>query len=232
MQLSKRLAAVANLITPGNRVADVGTDHGYIPIYLLNTKKSPHVIAMDINEGPLKRAKENIANHQLEKNIEIRLSDGLHALAPNEVDTVVIAGMGGNLVMRILSEGAAVLKTVEELILQPQSEIAKVRHFLQEQGYEIVCEEMVCEDEKFYPMMRVVLGKMAMTKEIEFIYGPRLLKEKNLVLKQYLTKERQTFASILEKLKQSKSDNVDERVAEIEQEMRQNALAREAYENK
>ena len=121
MQLSKRLLAVSEMVTSNSRLADIGTDHGYIPIYLIENKRVPRAIAMDVNKGPLNRAKENIEHHGLENYIETRLSDGAAALHSGEVDAVVIAGMGGGLVMKILTEGSGVLKSVKELILDRKS---------------------------------------------------------------------------------------------------------------
>ena len=106
MELSKRLQAVADLVTAGCRVADVGTDHAYIPIALVQEGRIPGAVAMDVNTGPLERARLHVAENRLEEKIELRLSDGLAALSPGEADSVVIAGMGGGLVIRILTEGA------------------------------------------------------------------------------------------------------------------------------
>ena len=105
MQLSKRLQAVADLVTPGSRLADVGTDHGYVPIWLYEQGIIPSAIAMDLREGPLNRAKENIAVHDLSDGITVRLSDGLEKLLSGEADSIVIAGMGGMLVKKILFPG-------------------------------------------------------------------------------------------------------------------------------
>lgn len=105
MQLSERLRAVAALVMSGGTVADIGTDHAYIPIYLIQTDAVSRAIAMDVNPGPLSRAREHIAQYGLESEIETRLSDGLAALRPGEADSVVIAGMGGALMRRILEEG-------------------------------------------------------------------------------------------------------------------------------
>ena len=135
----------AALVTQGYTLADVGTDHGYIPIYLLQQKKIPAAIAMDINEGPLERAKEHIALYGLQAYIQTRLSDGVAALKPGEVEAVLIAGMGGGLVMHILKDGEKVCQSAKELILQPQSEIERVREFLREKGYTILAEDMVYE---------------------------------------------------------------------------------------
>lgn len=156
LQLSHRMRAVAGLVGSGGSLADVGTDHGYIPVYLVKQGRIRHVIAADINEGPLARAREHILAYHLEDQIETRLSDGLREIRPGEVQSVVIAGMGGPLMVRILSDGQKVLEFCEELVLQPQSHIREVRSWLWEHGWQITAEDLVLEDEKFYPMMRVV----------------------------------------------------------------------------
>ena len=109
MQLSKRLSAVAEFVTPGGCLVDVGTDHGYVPIALLEQQKISSAIAMDVNRGPLERAREHIAQYNMGDYIETRLSDGLHALRAGEGDSLLIAGMGGGLTVRILSEGEPLL---------------------------------------------------------------------------------------------------------------------------
>ena len=127
MELSKRLQAVADLVTEGASVADIGTDHGYIPIYLIEHHIAEKVIALDINRGPLERARMHIVGHGLKEKIETRLSDGLEKVLPGEVDTMIAAGMGGGLVIKILMEGRTVADALDTMILQPQSEIGKVR---------------------------------------------------------------------------------------------------------
>ena len=130
MQLSQRLSSVASMVTAGNCLADVGTDHGYVPIYLYERNVIPRAIAMDVNKGPLERAALHIAESGMKEAIETRLSDGLTALKPGEADSVVIAGMGGPLIIRILSAHPEVTESLKELILQPQSEISEVRIWL------------------------------------------------------------------------------------------------------
>ena len=158
MQLSLRLSAIADLVTEGNRLVDVGCDHGYLPVYLIQQKKIPSAIAMDVRKGPLSRAQEHIQQYGLEEYIQTRLSDGLEGLKAGEGDTLVIAGMGGPLMERILTDGRSVRDSFSELILQPQSDIPHFRRFIQSEGWEITEEKMVEEDGKFYPMMRVVYG--------------------------------------------------------------------------
>lgn len=121
---------MASMVTTGGILADIGTDHAYVPIALVQRQKIKGAIAMDINEGPLARAQEHIRAARLEEYIQTRLSDGAEALLPNEADSILIAGMGGELILHILTEGESVCSTAKELILQPQSEIHKVREYL------------------------------------------------------------------------------------------------------
>ena len=204
MELSKRLYAVAGLVTKGASVADIGTDHGYIPIYLIEQGISPKAIALDINKGPLERARMHIVGHGLKDRIETRLSDGLEAVMPGEVDTMIAAGMGGGLIIKILTEGKEVVDTFSSCILQPQSEIYRVRRFLASNKLRIVQEDMVKEDGKYYPMMKVIHGETESYTDCEYIYGKCLLKKRHPVLKQYLEREMQMKENIFYQLFQHK----------------------------
>lgn len=223
IRLSDRLRMNASFVTPGSRLADVGTDHGYIPITLVIEKKIPSALAMDVNEGPLERAKEHIREFQLESCIHTRLSDGVQALHPGEADSVLIAGMGGALTVKILTEGEQVLKSVKELILQPQSEIDKVRRYLEKTGYRIVKEDMVCEDGKYYPVMKAVAGEMHYDREIFYQYGKLLLDAGHSVLKDYLEKRKFTCEAIYRKMIQdgSKEEHTQNRILQIQGEIEQ-----------
>lgn len=156
LDLSKRLQAVVDLVSPKRRVADIGCDHGYVSIYLADVRKCPKVIAMDVRKGPLSQAQNNIHRFGMDGRIETRLSDGTALLEPDEVDTLLISGMGGRLIMRIVSEGLDRLGAFKELVLQPQSEAELVRKFLREHDYIIVDEDFVIEDGKNYPMMKAL----------------------------------------------------------------------------
>lgn len=233
MQLSKRLSAVASMVTEGNRLVDVGCDHGYLPLYLYLNKKIPSAIAMDVRPGPLSRAREHIAEYGLEKYIETRLSDGLLALSPGEGDTLTIAGMGGPLMERILTAKEEVRESFRELILQPQSDIPHFRRFLGGIGWEIVEEEIVLEDGKFYPMMKAVRGEARtvpgdMPYTPEEAFGGLLLKKRHPVLKLYLERELRIRNEILEKLKEAAADD---RRKEVEEERRLVLTALEQYES-
>lgn len=210
IKLSKRMKAVAAMVSKGNVLADIGTDHAYVPIALIQQKKIPRAIAMDINKGPLQRATEHIAMCQLEDYIETRLSDGVEGLKVNEADTILIAGMGGELVIHILEAGEAVCRNAKELILQPQSELRKVRKFLREHKYKIIDEDMILEEGKYYPMMKVIPVEedtfwQDKPKSIVVpcdIYGPILLKNGNPVLRKFLVKEHKQFSKIYHGLEQ------------------------------
>ena len=230
IQISRRLQSVAAFVQEGKRLADVGCDHGYIPIYLLQKKKIEKAIAMDINQGPLMRAKEHIQEWGLENYIDTRLSDGVKALKPNEVQSVVIAGTGGPLMEKILTEGNEVLQTVTELVLQPQSEIGHFRRFLIENGYEITHEEMILEDGKYYPIMRAVHGKAKEQTEAEYLYGKKLLQNRNPVLKEFLDREQVKAEELLEKLKNSQTPSAKARISELEKEWKDRKEALTYYE--
>ena len=197
MQLSLRLSAIAGLVTRGNRLVDVGCDHGYLPVSLYLDGKIPGAIAMDVRKGPLSRAQEHISQYGLDAYIETRLSDGLEALKPGEGDTLVIAGMGGPLMERITEE------------------------------------EMVLEDGKFYPMMKVIHGeKMHISEDTPYTldewFGGMLLERKHPVLREYLERELRIRNEILDRLKNA--PNAEKRAGEIEEEKQAVIAALEEYE--
>lgn len=149
------MAAVARLVPSGVVACDVGCDHGFVAIYLVREHICPKVIAMDINRGPLLRAKEHIESASLSAYIETRLSDGIEKLYLGEAECMIAAGMGGRLVVKILEDAPEKIGSLRYLVLQPQSELAFVRQYLRRQGFSICKEDMILEDGKFYPMMLV-----------------------------------------------------------------------------
>lgn len=202
VKISERLKLVASFVTEGSRVADIGTDHGYVPVYLAQTGKIVSALAMDVRKGPLERAREHVREYEIQAGehavpITLRLSDGLKELKAGEADTVIIAGMGGELVMRILTEGRELWETIENWILSPQSDLDKVRRFLEENGFSICKEAMLKEEGKFYTVMKVCRGNMEPQSETERRFGLSLLKEKNPVLREYLQQERRRIEGIL-----------------------------------
>lgn len=219
MQLSDRLRKVADFVTDGSRVADIGTDHGYIPIDLVESGRIQSALALDIGRGPLMRAEEHIQAHGLASQIETRLSDGVKELKKGEADSIVIAGMGGALTVRILGEGSAVLEDVKEIILSPHTELFLVRRYLIEHGYDIVREEMVYDMGKYYTVMRAVHTADAGVRDKYaadghyYIYGRLLLEEMSPVFVSYIKAEREKLREVLKHLEGS--SNAAEKRAEV-----------------
>lgn len=201
MNLSKRLQMNVSLIPAGARVADIGCDHGYASIWLIRHGISEKVIALDVNRGPVERAKEHIRQAGLVKQIECRLSDGTSSISPGEVDTLMLAGMGGPLMIRILEKGQDVLEKVDTLVLQPQSEIGEVRRFLPRLGFQIKEEKACVEDGKYYFAIRAEkagdVDDAPVLHDWEYRYGTYLIQKGDPVLREYLRKERETCQEIL-----------------------------------
>ena len=155
MSISKRLESIANLVTPGYRVSDIGTDHGYVPIYLLRKDLCPSAIAVDISKGSLEKAIFNVSRAGLENKIDCRLSDGLDAISPGETDSIIIAGMGGILMDKILRRGIEVVLSSKELILAPHRDIQLVHQFAKEFGMGIVYDNTVLDKKRYYNIIKL-----------------------------------------------------------------------------
>ncbi len=202
MELSRRLETIIEMISPGKMVADIGTDHGFVPIELVRRGICTAGIAADVGEGPLARAKEHIEKAGLHKKIQTRQGDGLSPLVPGEADRLVIAGMGGPLMARILSQGENVAREIQEMILSPQSEIEMFRRFLRENHYNIVEERALWDEKKYYVVLRINSGDRQEYTPEEYAYGkvscmsPSSRKARGI----YLQKEITTAQNIEERL--------------------------------
>lgn len=240
--LSERMCTVAQMVTSGNTVCDVGCDHGFVPIYLVQHGISPRVLAMDLREGPLGAARGHVAAYGLQGQIETRLSDGLHNYKNGETDTLICAGMGGGLIRRILEQEREKALSFQEMVLQPQSEIEQFRRFLREEGYSILEEKILEEDGKFYQIIKAVPGHGEVSlkgspfpyeteKELCKLtdkYGPILMQERTPVFLSFLDREAAVYKKILEEL--SKQGFGDERrrkrYVQVEALLRENSLVR------
>lgn len=170
MELTPRLQAIAEQVPQGARLADVGTDHGYLPVWLLRGGHIDSAIAADLREGPLNRARENAQRFGVSEQISFRLCDGLSAIRPEEADTVVIAGMGGETIISIL-EAAPWTKEGTLLLLQPMTGCAELRLWLQENGYQITGERIASEGNKLYSILSVKGGEMSPLNPAELWAG-------------------------------------------------------------
>lgn len=210
MILSPRLLKIAQCINC-DVLADIGTDHGYIPIYSVNNGLCSKAIACDINSGPLISAKENIGLYNLSAKIETRLSNGLEALSPMEADTIVIAGMGGLLIRDILTDGKDKIGDETLLILQPMVAVDQLREFLIGNGYDIFKEHLAREGEKFYNILCVKKGDCQYTEK-EILFGKGLENDENY--SDYMNFHKNVTEKIINGLK--KSSNKEDEIAYYE----------------
>ncbi len=207
----------ADFVPAGSVVADVGCDHGYVSIYLAEKKKC-RCIAMDVRRGPLEIAEKNIKKFHLESMVECRLSDGLHNLMPGEVDTLVIGGMGGMLMSRILSEKPDVLQDVSNLVLQPQSDWKEVRRTVHKSGFYIKKEACVLDGGKFYLAIQAVRGEeIELYNDAEYCFGRYLSHMRDMCFLEYLKGEKKTCETILQSLAGKTGESVKVREQELMQ---------------
>lgn len=160
MKLTPRLEAIAEMVRGYDCLADVGTDHGYLPIALIETNGIQRAIASDVNEAPLENARSAVFEAGLEESIELRLGSGLEPYQVGDADVFVLAGMGGQLMCTLLDSGQQVARSASCLVLQPMQAQAELRVWLSENGYNIEEACIAREGEKFYEIMKVVTGQM------------------------------------------------------------------------
>ena len=163
LELSPRLEMTASLVPSGARLADVGTDHAYLPAALLLEGRIPSAIASDLRRGPLERARETAAAFDLKEKISFRLCDGLSGVGPEEVDAIVIAGMGGETIAAILAAAPWTADGKHRLLLQPMTRAWELRAFLADNGYAITREALVRDRGTLYPVMEAGAGEMTLS---------------------------------------------------------------------
>lgn len=206
MELSHRLAAIASFIPPGARVADIGSDHAMLPLYLVSTGRSPGVIASDINEKPYLIACRQVEAAAAGDRVEVRKGDGLAVLRPGEVDVIVIAGMGANTIMGILSRSPEVLAGISRLVLQPMSHPGALRRWLAQNSWRLADEEVLREDGKFYVIIVAEPGEEHWEDRFLPEVGPRLVEKCSPVLIEYLEKIKADYQRVLSGLAGSRSE--------------------------
>lgn len=208
MALSKRLKCIADYVVPGSVVADIGTDHGYIPIWLITNNICEYAYASDIREGPLKTAVENAKNYNVEDKICFRLCAGLDKYSEADADTIIIAGMGGETIIEILS---ASLWTIDKtLIIQPQSKISELRSWLNNNGYDVVDASLVDDAGRIYVVWKIQAGHSKTLSVIQSYIDEHLMGKDMKLLKAYtdeLIKKTRYKISGMEK--SSKTDEVE-----------------------
>ncbi len=214
IKLSNRLQAVADMVLPGKTAADIGTDHGYLPVYLIIEDICPHVIASDRAKAPLESARQLVELLSLNNQIDIRLGEGLDVLAPHEAATICMAGMGGATMRTVLLDSREMLPTIERLVLQPMRGAAGLRRFLVENGFAIVQEELALDDGFYYEIIAAEQGAMTLSED-EIDFGPLLLAQKHPLLGDYLALKQADLTRLMDGLAQSKSQEAQARLEQL-----------------
>ncbi len=206
--ITPRFRAILDLVPKCHTVADIGTDHAYIPVYLIKNNIADFAVAMDINSGPLKRAESTVKKFDVLEKIDLRLSDGLEKLENNEADVIVIAGMGGLLINEILD---AKSKNHEKalFILQPMTAEEEVRKYLEENGFCILDERLAREDNKIYHILSVKKGKMKIENELNYYLGSKLFENRDENLGFAIDKLIKKYSTIIEGTKNAKNVPVE-----------------------
>ena len=218
MELSKRLNFIINNIGEASVLADIGTDHGYIPLYALKNGLCSKAIAVDINKDPLDKARLNAVLEGVGDELDFRLGSGLKPLEKGEVDVAVIAGMGGNLIRDILEDDIDKVKEINSLILVPAQNPEVLREYLYNNDYEIISEDL-CEEEGIYYELFNVRKKDGESIKLDSIYyevSPKLLMNKHPLMKEFLNDKIENYKKILSFITES-TVNAKERKEKIEE---------------
>lgn len=207
IKLSQRLQAIADMVPEGAKVADIGTDHGFLPCWLAQQKRAELVIACDVNEQPLALAQKNIGDYQVADTVTTRLGNGLQVIKPGEVDVVTIAGMGGSLMLEILEASPSVVDKLRRIILQPNVGVEAIRVWAEKNRWQIVREELVRENDRFSVIIALEPGRsLQPMSAVELYLGPKLLAEQHPLLGLYISEEWDKTQKILAQLAQSENE--------------------------
>lgn len=220
MQLSNRLGTLIKYVPQGSRVIDVGTDHAYVPIYLMKNNIAVSCMATDINKGPLVKAKQNMDKYRI-SNIRLKQTSGLQGITEEDGNVIMISGMGGYLIVDILKAAMPVVKAADRLILQPQQDIDQVRKFLHAHGFKIITEDFAKDDDKYYTILVVEKGQESYDKEYEYVYGKCLIEKKLPLFKEWLMKKQDKLEEIKSHLNENQGKQAEIRIKELEEEIAQ-----------
>lgn len=213
LQLQPRLQLLADMVPQGCRLADIGTDHGYLPVWLLQRGRIQSAIAADIGSEPLAHARRTAAEYGVE-DLSFRLCDGLAGIAPEEADTVVIAGMGGETIIAILSAAAWTKDGAHTLLLQPMTKTADLRKWLAVNGYSFTEERLVWDKNYLYPVLRVTGGESSQLTELQALTG--ILLAEDPLYKEYIAQHEEKLRRAAEGLRRSGRADALRRAVELE----------------
>ncbi len=215
-KLSKRLEAVASFVPTGAVLADIGSDHAYLPCYLVHKEVISRAIAGEVVKGPYESAVRQVRTEGLTENITVRLADGLAAVHPDDkVDTVTIAGMGGPLIVSILEKHPEALENVTRLVLQPNIHAKVIREWALQNGWAILNEEILEEDGKVYEILVLQRGEETLT-EAEILLGKQLIAAKSEVFVEKWTKEIANWERVLQSIEKAEATpDIEKKRAEL-----------------
>lgn len=215
--LTPRLMQIADNIKPCHTVADIGTDHAYLPVYLCMKQKAEYAIASDICKGPLSRAEATVRKYHMEEKVTTRLGNGAETLAPKEADCIVIAGMGGLMIAEILKDRPDVFGQAKQILLQPMSSVPELRSLLFESGYTVLSETLAKEGQKLYHIFSVIQKpEEEHPTPLDFFFGKNLWKDRPAHFEEYVRKQKRKLTRMADGLKKSESADAALRLAEIQ----------------
>lgn len=202
-ELDTRLFAAAELLGTGNTLADIGSDHAFLPIYMLKNQRIAHAIITDINDMPLKNSMDHVNQYRMQNYCEFRKGSGLEIINDGDADLISICGMGGDLIATIIKNGIDTAKSAEKLVLQPMTNHALLRKNITEMGFRIIDEKMIRDRHLFYQIFSVKKGDEKQYKnEIDFEFSPLLRYNKDETMREYiqfqLRVQRKIFAQLQE----------------------------------
>lgn len=215
LNISERLARIASHVPQGAKMADIGSDHAYLPLHLAQKGQIASAIAGELNEGPFRGAERNVRSRGYSDRITVRKGNGLAVIEPGEVDVITVAGMGGGTIREILSAGEEKLAGVQRLVLSPQGDSEGLRRWLGEHGWKILDEEMLVEDEKMYEIVVAERGEMAVDDRNAMEFGPILLAQKHPLIADRVDYELGKIRLALEGLEKAKGDSGEQRRQEL-----------------
>ena len=216
-----RLEEIINLVEDNSIVADIGTDHGIVPYELIKSNKAKKVIASDISEKSLDKLREKLDYLDEPEKIILNVSDGLDNLNEYQVDTIIISGMGGNLIVDILNKNIDVAKSANCLILGANNSLSVLRKFLHDNSFEIIEEVDLFENDKYYQIIKIKVGKQLFSNDYEYEFGKLLIDNKSENLKQYIKQQIENKKTILSNISEKDSDNVKNAIDNINIEIKE-----------
>lgn len=211
MNIGDRLEAIGKLVPQGCILADIGTDHAYLPVWLLEQGKIASAIAGDIAEGPCLAAKNTVSMHGMKGKVEVRLGSGLKVLQAGEADCIAIAGMGASTMIEILEADMPLAVEAKRLVLQPMAGAASLRKWLIQNGWHIVAEDLVADGRHLYEIMAVERGESEAFSDAALEIGPSLIEAKHLLLAKQFARQMNNYKKLLANMGKSEQAKTSEK---------------------